>query len=42
MQLRRKLDGELAGQVRSGASKPIPSGYRESVADYFRRLGKGK
>jgi hypothetical protein len=42
MQLRRKLDGELAGQVRSGAGKAVPSGYHESVADYFRRLSKSK
>jgi hypothetical protein len=40
MKLRRQLD-DPAGQVRSGAGQPVPAGYRDSVADYFRRLSKG-
>jgi hypothetical protein len=42
LQLRRKLDEQQTGQVRSGAGERIPQGYTESVAEYFRRLSKGK
>jgi hypothetical protein len=40
LQLRRDLDDKQAGQVRSGDSLPVPAGYQDSVADYFRRLSK--
>jgi hypothetical protein len=40
LQLRRTLEGDQAGQVRSGASEPIPTGYAAAVAEYFRRLSK--
>jgi hypothetical protein len=42
LQLRRKLEGSQAGQVRSGAAERIPQGYGDAVAEYFRRLSKGK
>ena len=40
LQLRRQLDGKSSGQVRSTLTRPVPPGYRESVAEYFRRLSK--
>lgn len=40
LQLRRKLEGDQGGQVRSGASEPVPAGYADAVAEYFRRLSK--
>jgi hypothetical protein len=40
LQLRRTLEGDQAGQVRSGASEPIPTGYAAAVAEYCRRLSK--
>lgn len=42
LQLRRKLDEKGLGQVRSAGSEPVPTGYADAVADYFRRLSKGK
>ncbi len=42
LQLRRKLDEQQGGQVRGGASAPVPPGYANSVAEYFRRLSKSK
>jgi hypothetical protein len=40
LRLRRQEDDNDAGQIRSGDSQPVPAGYQESVADYFRRLSK--
>ena len=40
LQLRRKIEEKDAGQVRSGAPSIVPPGYRDSVAEYFRRLSK--
>jgi hypothetical protein len=40
LRLRRQEDDNDAGQIRSGDSQPIPAGYQDSVADYFRRLSK--
>src|SRR5438477_12543764 len=40
LRLRRREDDSEAGQIRSGDSQPIPAGYQDSVADYFRRLSK--
>ena len=42
LQLRRQLDDKQSGQVRSGDSRPVPAGYEDSVADYYRRLSKNK
>jgi hypothetical protein len=40
LELRRQLDDAQPGQIRSGNSQPVPQGYQESVAEYFRRLSK--
>ena len=40
LQLRRGADGQQAGEVRSGDSLPVPPGYQDAVAEYFRRLSK--
>jgi hypothetical protein len=40
--LRRKVEEQRGGQVRSGAGEKVPPGYSNAVADYFRRLSKGK
>jgi hypothetical protein len=42
LELRRKVDEQRSGQVRSAGSEPVPTGYSESVAEYFRRLSKTK
>jgi hypothetical protein len=42
LQLRRMLEEKQGGNVRSGASQPVPAGYSEAVAEYFRRLSKDK
>lgn len=42
LQLRRKLDEQQGGAVRSSASERVPPGYRQAVAEYFRRLSQGR
>ena len=42
LQLRRQLDDKQSGQVRSGDTRPVPAGYEDSVAEYYRRLSKSK
>ncbi len=42
LMLRRKLEEQRGGQVRNAASERPPDGYAEKVAEYFRRLSKGK
>ena len=42
MLLRRQTDEEHGAQVRNSGSEPVPAGYSDAVADYFRRLSKGK
>jgi hypothetical protein len=42
LQLRRKVEEQQGGNVRSGASEPAPPGYANSIAEYFRKLSKGK
>jgi hypothetical protein len=42
LQLRRMLDGDQGGYVRSGAAEPVPTGYADAVAEYFRRLSREK
>jgi hypothetical protein len=37
LQLRRDSDNE-PGQIRSGDSQPVPAGYADAVAEYFRKL----
>lgn len=41
LQLRRQVEEQQSGSVRSGAGERIPPGYAEQVADYYRRLSKG-
>lgn len=40
LRLRRQLDDKGDGQVRSGVTRPIPPGYADAVAEYFRKLSK--
>jgi hypothetical protein len=42
MQLRRKLEEQNGGSVRAGSTEPVPAGYANSIAEYFRKLSKGK
>ena len=42
LQLRRLADQQQAGSVRSGASQPVPPGYADAVAEYFKRLAREK
>jgi hypothetical protein len=42
LQLRRQAEGQQSGQVRSGDSLPVPSGYGDAWAEYTRRLSKEK
>ncbi len=42
LQLRRMLDDQQGGYVRSGSAEPVPPGYADAVAEYFRRLSKEK
>jgi hypothetical protein len=42
LMLRRKVEDGESGQVRSGSTERVPAGYRDSVAEYFRRLSKSK
>ena len=41
LQLRSQLDGET-GMARSDVSLPVPEGYAEAVAEYFRRLSESQ
>ncbi len=38
--LRRKVEEQQAGQVRTAPGDPIPPGYSGAVAEYFRRLSQ--
>ena len=40
--LRRKIEEKQSGQARSSAGDRVPPGYAGAVAEYFRRLSKGK
>lgn len=40
LQLSRNADDKQSGQVRSTDSLPVPAGYQDAVAEYFRRLSK--
>ena len=42
VQLRRQSGEEQSGQVRSGATDRTPAGYTDAVAEYFRKLSKGR
>jgi hypothetical protein len=40
LQLRHEAANSMPGQVRSDSAAPVPEGYQDPVADYFRRLSK--
>jgi hypothetical protein len=40
VQLRRKVEEQNGGSIRSATPQPPPPGYADAVADYFRRLSK--
>jgi hypothetical protein len=42
VQMRQKLGEEGGGQVRSAGTERMPDGFRSSIEEYFRQLGKGK
>jgi hypothetical protein len=41
LQLRRNDANTQVGQVRTSKPQPVPAGYEDAVAEYYRRLGKG-
>jgi hypothetical protein len=43
MELRRKVGQDVGdGSIRSPGSEPVPQGYSDAVAEYFRKLSKSK
>ncbi len=43
MELRRKVeDANGTGSVRSAGGEKVPQGYQDKVAEYYRKLSKGK
>jgi len=42
VQLRRSSAELESGQVRSGGADRVPAGYSDAVAEYFRKLSKGR
>ena len=42
LSLRKQVDESAKGQVRTPASDKVPAGYGEAVAEYFRKLSRGK
>jgi hypothetical protein len=42
VQLRRSSAELESGQVRSGGGDRVPPGYTDAVAEYFRKLSKGR
>jgi len=42
VQLRRQVEEQNSGQVKTGTGGKIPQGYSDAVAEYYRRLGKVK
>jgi hypothetical protein len=42
VQMRQKLGEEAGGQVRSAGTERMPDGFRSSIEEYFRQLGKSK
>ena len=41
LQLRRKLDESKGGTIRNADPTKVPAGYRDSVAEYYRKLSGG-
>jgi hypothetical protein len=42
LELRRKLEEKNGDQVRSAGSERVPAGYSDAIAEYYRKLSKGK
>ena len=42
VQMRREADKQSGDQVRSGSTDRVPPGFTDAVAEYFRKLSKGK
>jgi hypothetical protein len=42
LELRRQLDDKNSDQVRSAGAEHLPPGYSDAIAEYFRKLSKGK
>jgi hypothetical protein len=42
VRLRRQIDEQETGQVRSGGGERAAPGYTDAVAEYFRKLSKGR
>jgi hypothetical protein len=42
LRLQRDVDGKQSGEVRNSESLPVPAGYEDAVAEYFRRLSKAQ
>jgi hypothetical protein len=42
LRLRRQLEGDSDAQARSGLALPIPPGYADAVAEYYRRLSRSR
>ena len=40
--LRKQVDESAKGQVHTPVSDKVPAGYGEAVAEYFRKLSRGK
>jgi hypothetical protein len=41
LQLRRQLEGSQGGTIRNTDPAKVPAGYRDSVAEYYRKLSSG-
>ena len=41
VKLRRQVEEQGGGQVKSGATDKVPPGFSDAVAEYFRKLSKG-
>lgn len=41
VKLRRQLEEQGGGQVKSGSTDKVPAGFSDAVAEYFRKLSKG-
>jgi hypothetical protein len=42
LRLRRELAGDEGGQAKTVISRPIPPGYSDAVAEYYRRLSQNE
>lgn len=41
VKLRRQVEEQGGGQVKSGSTDKVPAGFSDAVAEYFRKLSKG-